>query len=371
MSSISTYVGLDVHKSSISIAAAASDPRSTADFHGRLPNDMGRLLRKLALFGAPSSVRVCYEAGPTGYRLARRLIAEGYSCIVIAPAKTPKAGSDRVKTDRRDAIKLATFLRNGLLTEVRIPTEDEEALRDVIRTREDLKRDESDLRRRLMALMLRHDRIWPEKSNWTKAHMKWLEMQEFERRGTTESKLCYLEQIKHHQRTVADLDAVIKDVALTGEQANLVHAFCAFRGFSILTAATIASEIGDFKRFETPSKLMSFTGLTPSESSTGDTRRRGRITKAGNTRVRTLFVEAAMHYSHAPRESVDLKRRSEGVHQSVKDIAMKAQKRLWRRRNKMLAAGKSPKKVTVALARELVGFIWAVAQEDHLTETED
>jgi len=371
MASISTYVGLDVHKSSISIAAAASDVRSAASFHGRLPNDMGKVVGKLALFGAPAEVRVCYEAGPTGYHLARRLIAEGYPCIVIAPAKTPRVGSDRVKTDRRDAIKLATFLRNGLLTEVRIPTDEEEALRDVIRTREDLKRDESDLRRRLLALMLRHDRIWTEKSNWTKAHMKWLEMQEFEQRGTTESKVCYLEQIKHLERTITDLVAVIEDLALTGEHADLIRALCAFRGINILTSSTIVSEIGDFARFPTASKLMSFTGLTPSESSTGDTRRRGAITKAGNKRVRRLLVEAAMHYSHAPRESVELKRRSQGVHPCVREIAMKAQKRLWRRRNKMLAAQKSPKKVTVALARELAGFIWAVAQEKHLTVTED
>ena len=187
MSKFSTYIGLDVHKNSISVAAAPADPEQPARSLCRLPNDAPRLLKLLAKCGAPCQVQICYEAGPTGYGLVRRLRQEGYVCEVVAPAKTPRAPSDRVKTDRRDAVKLASFLRSGLLTSIRIPTEKEEALRDLLRAREDIKRFECDLRRRLGALMLRHDRIWTgTRCNWTKRHFNWLETQRFERRGTEE-----------------------------------------------------------------------------------------------------------------------------------------------------------------------------------------
>jgi transposase len=196
--------------------------------------------------------------------------------------------------------------------------------------------------------------------------MAWLETQTFEERGTMEAKLCYLEQIKHLRRSIAELDAAIEEVAMSLERSDVVKALCAFKGIKVLTAATFLAEIGDFKRFATASQFMSFLGLTPSESSSGETTKRGAITKAGNGRLRRLLVESAWTYTKAPHESQELKRRAAGVHQDVKDIAMKAQKRLWRRRSKMLAAQKAPRKVTVALARELAGFIWSAALQENL-----
>lgn len=364
MTKITAYVGLDVHKNSISIAAAPAGSSERPQFHGRIPNDLQKLGKRLEPFGHPSQVKVAYEAGPTGYGLARRLRAAGYDCVVVAPAKTPKSGSERVKTDRRDALKLAGFLRSGHLTEIRIPTDEEEALRDLLRAREDVKGAEVQTRRRLNSMMLRHDRIWAgTKHNWTKAHYQWLEKQTFAERASNEAKVAYLEQIRELQRRLADLDRSIEEIVLSVERADLVLALCALKGFSILTAATFLAEVGDFTRFATAAQFMSFLGLTPSESSSGDGYYRGPITKAGNRRLRRLLVESAWTYTRPPHLSVELKRRQKGVHAAVLDIAWKAQKRLYRLRTRMTSAGKSARKIVVATARELAGFVWAIGQE--------
>ncbi len=363
MTQITAYVGLDVHKNSISIAAAPGESREKPSFHGRIPNDLTKLLKRLAPFGSADQVKVAYEAGPTGYGLARRLRAKGYDCVVVAPAKTPKTGSDRVKTDRRDALKLAGFLRSGHLTEIRIPTEEEEALRDLLRAREDIKGAEVQTRRRLNSMMLRHDRIWNgTKCNWTKAHYQWLEDQQFERRASNEAKVAYLEQIRELQRRLAELDRAIEEIVLAGDRKDLVLALCAVKGFSILGAATFIAEIGDFSRFSAATRFMSFLGLTPSEHSSGDGTSRGPITKAGNGRLRRLLVEAAHNYTYSPHISRELERRQRGVHEDVLRIAWKAQKRLYRQRQRLLRAGKSPRKTAVAMARELAGFVWAIGQ---------
>lgn len=363
MTQISAYIGLDVHKNSISIAAAESGSREKASFHGRIPNDLTRLLKRLAPFGPAGRVKIAYEAGPTGYGLARRLRSEGYDCVVIAPAKTPRASSDRVKTDRRDAMKLATFLRSGHLTEVRVPTPEEEALRDLLRAREDVKSSEVRTRRRLNSMMLRHGRIWRgSKCNWTKGHYQWLEEQQFEHRASNEAKVAYLEQIRQLQARLAELDSAIEDAVLASPQKETVLALRAMKGISTLTAATLIAEIGDFSRFEAATRFMSFLGLTPSESSSGDGSTRGPITKAGNGRLRRLLVESAWTYTRAPHLSVPLKKRQIGVSEAVLDISWKAQKRLYRQRQRLIRAGKSHRKIIVAMARELAGFVWAVAK---------
>jgi transposase len=368
MSQFSTYIGLDVHKNSISVAAAPADPESRARSLRRLPNDMPRLLKLLAQCGAPEQVHICYEAGPTGYGLWRRLRQEGYTCVVVAPSKTPRSTSDRVKTDKRDAMKLASFLRSGLLTPIRVPSEEEEALRDLLRAREDIKRSECDLRRRLGALMLRQDRIWTgTKCNWTKRHFNWLEDQRFERRGTEEAKGQYLGLINHLRDILDEFDRSIEEVVPTLERADLVHALCGLKGIGLLTAATIVAEVGDLRRFPTAKQFMSFLGLTPSESSSGDTRRRGPITKAGNKRLRRLLVESAWKYSRAPHIGRDLDRRSRGLSKEVKAISWRAQKRLHKRRWALEHSGKGTRKINVALARELAGFIWSIGQEAKLT----
>jgi transposase len=369
MSRFSAYIGLDVHKNSISPASAAADPGEPARSLGRLPHDIPRLLRFLSSFGAPGEVRICYEAGPTGYGLVRRLRAEGYTCDVVAPAKTPRTPSDRVKTDRRDAVKLATFLRNGLLTAIRVPTEEEEALRDLLRAREDIKRMEVNLRRQLGALFLRQGRQWTgTKYNWTKRHFDWAEKQVFEHRGTQEAKQQYLGLINHMRELLDEFDRSIEEVVPTLEQADLVRALTSLKGVKTLTAATIVAEVGDLRRFPSAGKFMSFLGLTPSESSSGDSRRRGPITKAGNKRLRRLLVEAAWTYRRSPHVSRELDARSKASSPEVKELAWKAQKRLHKRRWALVNAGKGENKTVVALARELAGFIWAIGREERLVK---
>lgn len=368
MNRFSTYVGLDVHKNTISIAMASEGSREAACSVGTVPNDLTRLLRKLRQLGAPETIRVCYEAGPTGYGLYRRLVAEGYACDVVAPSKTPKKAGERVKTDRRDAMKLAHFLRSGDLTGIRVPTPEEEALRDLVRAREDTKMTETNVKRRLGALLLRHGRIWPKKSQWTKEHLEWVSRQGFEHAGTTEAHSHYVGELERLREALGNLDRRIEEVARTLERADLVRALCALKGIKILTAATIVAEVGDLRRFPSAGQFMSFLGLTASEQSSGESQRRGAITKAGNGRLRRLLVESAWTYSRHPHLSRELLKRSTGVAPGVRDIAWKAQTRLHRRLGHFAATRKNSRKALIAVARELAGFVWAVGQEDRLIE---
>ena len=265
MERFSTYVGLDVHKNSISVAIAKQgydQPQSL----GRLPNDLTRLLRALKPLGSPAEVQICYEAGPTGYGLVRRLRELGYDCQVVAPAKTPKVASDRVKTDRRDALKLADFLRSGHLTFIRVPTSEEEALRDLIRAREDIKIKETNSKRQLNSMMLRHGRIFRAgKCLWTKRHFDWVEAQDFEFDASCEAKDTYVGEVRRYQQLILDLDRRIEEVSRTVSRADLIHALRAFKGIKTLTAATIVAEVGDLRRFPSAGQFASFLGLTPSE----------------------------------------------------------------------------------------------------------
>ena len=366
MKRFSTHVGLDVHKNSITVAIAKPGydrPESL----GRLPNDLTRLLRALEPLGSPAEVQVCYEAGPTGYGLVRRLGELGYNCQVVAPAKTPRVASDRVKTDRRDALKLADFLRSGHLTFIRVPTPEEEALRDLIRAREDIKTKETNSKRQLNSMMLRHGRIFHSgKSLWTKRHFDWIEAQEFEFEASREAKDTYVGEVRRYQQLIEDLDRRIEEVARTLSRADLVHALRAFKGIKTLTAATIVAEVGDLRRFPSAAKFASFLGLTPSEHSSGDSRNRGRITKAGNRRLRRMLVEAAWAYWRSPHVSRELEARSQGVTSEVRDLSWNTQKRLHRRLRALQNRRMSAKKALVAIARELACAIWALGQEKKL-----
>ncbi len=370
MRRFSTYIGLDVHKNSISIAFASDGSREGAVSAGQVPNDLTRLLRRLLKLGSPESIQVCYEAGPTGYGLYRALRQRGFACEVVAPSKTPRKSGDRVKTDRRDARKLAHYLRSGDLTAIRVPTEEEEAFRDLIRARECAKRVETNTKRRLGSLLLRHGRIWHKKSQWTKEHLVWASSQSFEHSATTEAHAHYLGELHRLGEVIAGFDRRIEEVASTLERADLIRALCAMKGIKTLTAATIVAELGDLRRFPSPGKLMSFLGLTPSEDSSGDNRRRGRITRAGNTRLRRLMVEAAWAYYRHPHRSRELLKRSEGISPQVREVAWEAQTRLHRRLKALTMKGKSPRKALIAVARELVGFVWAIGQEEQLLESQ-
>lgn len=371
MNKIQTYVGLDVHKKTIYTAfrsAAATAARTI----GEIPHDLTRLRKQLAPLGDPAGIQICYEAGPTGYGLCRSLRQLGYDCQVVAPARTPSVPSDRVKTDRRDALKLAEFLATGHLTFIRIPTPEEDALRDLIRAREDLKIKETNTKRQLSSMMLRHGRVFSKengggKSHWTLLHLEWLDRQVFDHEASNIAKLSYITQVRYLGECIADLDKRIAEVASTIERADLVRGFQAFKGIKVLTAATIVAEIGDLRRFATAKQFASFLGLTPSEHSSGGSRNRGSITKAGNGRVRRLLVEAAWAYWRSPHISRELTARSEGVSEPVRAIAWRAQQRLHKRLRALQHRHVPMKKALIAVTRELACAIWAVGQEESVT----
>ena len=362
------YVGLDVHKDSISIAVARGGSTEPAQDLGQVPNETTKLWKKLALL-EPFDRLVCvYEAGPLGYGLVRWLKSKGVACTVIAPSKTPKASADRVKTDRRDAAKLATLMRAGMLVPIYVPEECSEALRDLIRARADAKKSQLIARHQLTKFLLRHHRIYAQGVHWTTRHRLWLEQVVFDHAALQETLIDYRHEVDHLTDRIRRLDALIERLApeLSRPQTELVTALQAFRGVRLLTAASVVTELGDLKRFSHPKRLMSFVGLVPSEYSSGNNTVRGAITKTGNTHVRRLLIETAWAYRLKPRVSRLLRYRSAKVDEGVKQIAWKAQVRVHSRYGRMLARGKPKNKVLVAMARELVGFIWAAAQQPRL-----
>ncbi len=370
MNESTTYVGLDVHKDSIQVAMLL--PGSSAAQEWGLEHSATKvtgLLRRLRR-RAPGPVVCCYEAGPCGYELQRRLEAGGVTCKVIAPSLIPKRPGQRIKTDKRDARSLAEFLRAGLLTEVRAPTPDEEALRDLCRAREDAKEDQLRARHRLSKFLLRQGRMWgPGRRAWTQAHHAWLRQQVF---GSTPARVVfedYLRAVEHAVERVRDLDVAIEEMAVQEPYAEPVGWLRCFRGISTVTAVSLVAELHGFERFSSPRALMGFLGLVPSEHSSGGTRRQGAITKAGNSHVRRLLVESAWHYRHKPYVGQQLRRRREGQPGWVIAVADKAQHRLHRRYCRLSARGKPRNKVCVAVARELVGFVWAVMHTAEERET--
>lgn len=366
MSSV-VYVGLDVHKDSI-VIAVAQQGREAAENWKTIPHDAVRLrkaLRMLARSG--QDVKVCYEAGPTGFGLCRRLREAGMDCIVVAPSLVPTKAGERVKTDRRDARKLAHFLRSGDLTEVYVPDESVEAIRDLERARDDAKCAERVARHQLSKFLLRHDRRW-EGTTWTQRHLAWIRAQKFAYPPQQAVLEDYLKAVEDHAERVERLTAQVEELVQETTLAPLVKALQAFRGISVVSAVTIAAEAGDLRRFATANQFMSYVGLVPSEASTGQRRRQGRITRCGNGHLRKIIVEAAWHYRHVPTLSKELRRRNKGVTPEVQRLAWKAQKRLHHRLYHLVHAGKSIQKAITALARELAGFLWAVGQEDKLLE---
>ncbi len=364
MSDPTRFVGLDVHAKTIAIAVA-EEGRDEPRYLSTIANDVSRLLSCLDRLGRRETLHCAYEAGPTGYGLQRRLEDAGIRCDVIAPSKMPKASGDRVKTDRRDAIRLAHFLRSGDLIAIHVPDEACEAMRDLLRSREDAKRAQLRARHQLSKYLLRHGRRWP-KSNWTKAHIEWIEQQSFDHLAQARVLQESLHAVNESSARIARFDKLLSELVPETEQAELVGALQAFRGIQLLTAASIAFELGDVRRFRSPKKLMSYLGLTPSEDSSGDRVRRGAITKAGNGGLRRLLVEAAWAYRHTPREAYRLRKRAEGVAPGVRKIAFDAQVRLHGRYKRLLARGKNKQMTLTAIARELAGFIWAAGHEETL-----
>jgi len=285
--------------------------------------------------------------------------------VVIAPSLVPKQSGNRVKTDRRDARKLAHFLRSGDLTPIFVPDEEAEALRNLERAREDAKNAQRTVRQQLGKFLLRHDRRW-EKSNWTQEHLAWIGGQKFEHQAQQRVLTDYLKAVEdatlREKQLTEDLAEVIKDTSLY----LLIKALQGFRGISLITAVTIAAELADLKRFGSARQLMAFLGLVPSEHSSGQSQQRGRITRTGNSHVRRVLVEAAWSYRYQPRMSKAIKARNEGLAPGVRRLAWKAQKRLHDRLNHLVKKGKRHEKAITAVARELAGFVWALGQEPEL-----
>lgn len=291
MSDSIRFVGLDVHADSITVAVA-EEGRSEARHLVRLPNDLARLLKSLDRLGPRVSLRCAYEAGPTGYGLQRALAKAGIDCVVIAPSKVPRGSGDRVKTDRKDAQRLAHFLRSGDLVKIRVPDEACEAMRDLIRARSDAKTAQLRARHQLSKFLLRHDRRWA-KSNWTRLHIEWIDAQKFDHIAQNKVLAEYLHAVYEHTDRIKRFDQALAELVPATEQAALIEALQAFRGIQLLTAASIAYEIGDLRRFPSAKKLMGYIGAVPSEDSSGDKVRSIRCRTPGAYGVAHLVVPAS------------------------------------------------------------------------------
>jgi transposase len=355
------FVGLDVHQESIVIgqAAAGSGPPLFVD---SLPNDYARLVKRLQKMASVERLRVCYEAGPTGYDLARRLNAEGIRCEVIAPSLIPRAAGCRIKTDRRDAVRLAQLYRAGELTPIEIPDRETEAMRDLERARADAKRDERQARHRLDKFLLRRNRLWSDGKKWTRKHQAWISGQTFEEPAAQATLAHYLRTLAEATVRVEELTREIERLVPTWSRQPLTVALQALRGVQLITAVTFAAEIGDFGRFPHPRQLMAYIGLVPSEHTSGNTRRQGSITRTGNKHVRTLAIEAAWNYRFRRPHSAAIAARRTLVAPEVRAIAEKAERRLTRRFARLVDRGKPNRQAVTAVARELLGFVWAIAQ---------
>lgn len=353
-----TVIAFDQHAAT-TVAAVLLPTQRTPALHP-LTSESSAILRFVERLRRAGPVHCCYEAGPCGFELQRALTAKQVPCDVIAPALIPRRPGDRIKTDRRDAGQLAVLYRAGALTAIHIPTEHEEAARDLLRCREDIRADLLRARHRLSKFLLRHGRRFTgTKKAWTKRHDDWLRTQTWPIAALDQTHQAYLRTV---DEAVARLRAVEEDLRglLTLEplQARVTRLRC-FRGINDLTALTIAAELGDPRRFASAPRTMAFVGLVPSEHSSGTKQARGRITKTGNAHLRRVLVEAAWHYRHRPFVGATLRRRQQGAPASVIAQAWAAQQRLHRRYHRLAARGKPSQHIITAVARELTGFVWA------------
>jgi transposase len=364
MSKATRFVGLDVHAATISVAVADGEEvvRSVGVIRNR-PESVRRLVKKL---GPASRLRVCYEAGPCGYVLYRQLKGLGAHCDVVAPTLVPVKAGDRVKTDRRDARKLAHCYRAGDLTPVWVPDEAHESLRDLVRAREVAKKDELRSRHRLQKFLLRQGVQRPQSMNaWTLKHLVWIQGQQFEHVARQAAFQDYLHEVGRARERIERIERSIEEALdeVPEPMSTLIAGLQALRGVGTLSATTIVAEVGPLSRFPHPRQLMAYAGLVPSEHSSGGKTTHGPITKTGNAHLRRVLVEAAWGYRHRPGVWGVLRRRQDGASEQIKAISWKAQLRLHRRYLRLQARGKPARYIMTIIARELVGFLWAVALE--------
>jgi transposase len=356
------FVGLDVHAQTIAVAVAemSGEVRSLGIIPNR-PESVRRLLGKL---GRPERLRVCYEAGPTGYVLYWQLAQLGVACQVVAPTLVPVKAGDRVKTDRRDAEKLARCYRAGDLTPVWVPDRAHEALRDLVRARLAAKRDQLRARHRLSKFLLRHGRRAPDGVGaWTGKYLEWVRAKvRFEEAAQTATLLDYLHEVEHAAARITRLEQAIDAALLTvpAEMKTLIEALQSLRGVAQVSAVTLVAELGSLSRFDHPRELMGYTGIVSREHSSGARVRRGAISKTGNAHVRRIVVEAAWSYRHRPAIGTALTARQKHASPAIQAISWKAQHRLHARYARLIARGKTRPQTVTAVGRELLGFIWAI-----------
>jgi transposase len=354
------HVGLDVHKDSIT-AAAAESGRAAARVVGKLAHDVPKLVKLLDTLGPPASLHVVYEAGPTGFGLHRALRARGYGCDVIAPSQMPKRpAASRVKTDGRDSVALAECSRAGQLRAVWVPEPGDEAIRDLTRAREDGIFSRTKARQQLKSFLLRHEVRYAGKTSWCKLHYRWLAELNFGAGAAQTAFTEYLLAVQAADERVQRLSQALQDSIKGWRFEPVVAALQALRGIDLINAVGLVAEIGDLSRFEHPRQLMGYLGLVPSEHSSGDRVRRGSITKTGNAHARRLLTEAAWNYRFSARISRRAQLRQEDLNEQIRAMGWKAQLRLTKRFAALKGRGVQINKVCVAVARELTGFIWAI-----------
>jgi len=361
---IEAFVAFDTSKLRNAVAVAEAGRSGEIRFLGEIdntPKATAKLVKKLA--GKYPRLAFCYEAGPTGYGLYRQITSLGHECVVVAPSLIPKKAGDRVKTNRRDALDLAAQLRADQLTAVWVPDPRHEAMRDLTRGRGAAVEDLRSKRQQVSSFLLRLGRHYGGKKTWTKTHMNWLASQKLEH---AEQRIAFEEMllaVRQAQERIARLEEAIRVAVPDWSLAEVVEAVMAMRGIDMVSATAFLAEIGDLSRFRTPRELMAYLGLVPSEHSTGDTVWRGPITKSGNRRARQILVECSWSYRHPPRVGKKKQDKVAAAPRAVREIAWKAQNRLYARYRALTRRGKLPNVAVTAIARELSGFIWAVNRE--------
>ena len=361
------YIGLDVHKDTIAVSVADGVLSCEPQYLGEIPNrpkSVCSLLRRLEEMFSGEFL-FCYEAGPCGYALYRQLIETRHDCIVVAPSLIPRKPGERVKNDRRDSRKLAQALRSGILTSVWVPDEHQEAMRNLVRVRADMKRQEQTARQQLNAFVLRGGHNWPSgKSRWTQTYFNWLEDLKFPHRLDYVVLGEYVNAAREASERVSEVSGQIELARADWSLGGVVEALVALRGVDRLSATVLMAELGDISRFDEAQQLFSYLGLVPSEYSSGNKRRQGGITRSGNGHARRVLIECAWSYRYPARKTSHLRRKSKDAPEYAREISWKAQKRLCGRYAKMVRDGKDTKVVIVAIARELAGFVWDITRRE-------
>ena len=363
MQTTRSFIGMDVHKATISISIAEDGRDGPVRFLGVIPNVPDEIAKMAKRLTKDGELDFCYEAGGCGYNIYRQLTALGHRCTVAATSLIPRKPGERIKTDRRDSQKLAILHRSGDLTKVWVPDATHEALRDLVRARVDATMHLMRARQQLLPFLLRHGRSYPTGKHWTMRHRSWLAGQTF---SLPVHQLVFQDYVETVWTAQERRDALIERIGATMASWSLgplVEALRGLRGIDMISAATLVATTGDLSRFESPRMLMGYLGLVPSEHSSGGSIRRGGITKTGNREARRMLIEAAWSYRYPARVAKEKAEILFRLPRNVRDIAWKAQSRLCARYRTMIALGKKPTVVVAALARELAGFVWAIGQE--------